>query len=271
MLGETPSRLRAGDIFLVPRGDAYVMTSSEEACRRAETDEAAALGFFRRMAAGELPFVVREGGGGAPAAKVVCGFLGLDIQPFNPVVSALPAALCLRVAAGPGADRLRRLVEYAVTEARRPRPGSHCTLIRLGELLFVEVIRRCVGQLDDAPRGWLTGLEDPVVGRCLALMHRRPADPWTLASLAKELACSRSSLAERFAARIGDPPMRYLARWRMQLASQLLEQGDTTVEAVAHRVGYSAGAAFSRAFKRLAGVSPSEWRRATRPERFRAR
>jgi AraC-like DNA-binding protein len=261
LVGEEPVELRAGDVLLVPRGDAYVMSSSREACRRTPIDEAAALGFFAAMASGQLPLVVREGGGGPGEARVVCGFLGCDVRPFNPVVAALPALV--RLPADQDTDgRLRGLVDYAVTEARAAAPGSGGILARLGELMFLEVVRRCVRELPGAPGGWLAGLRDPVVGRCLRLMHRRPAHPWTLGGLAAAVGASRSGLAQRFSERIGEPPIQYLTRWRLQMAANLLQDGAAKVAAVADRVGYGSAPAFTRAFKRVVGMTPGEWRNA---------
>ena len=262
LVGQTPVRLRRGDVLLVPRGDAYVMASSEGACRRTALDEDAAMEFFGAMACGELPFVVHEGGGGPDPVRVVCGFLGCDVRPFNPVVAALPALLRLDPADEPAGDRLRLLVDYALAEARQQAPGSGGILERLGELMFVEVIRRCVRQLEGAPPGWLAGLRDPLVGRCLGLMHQRPTAQWTLESLAAAVGSSRSGLAKRFAEQVGEPPIQYLTRWRLQMAANLLEDSSAKVATVADRVGYGSAAAFTRAFKRLVGVTPNEWRAA---------
>jgi AraC-like DNA-binding protein len=133
-------------------------------------------------------------------------------------------------------------------------------LLRLGELLFIEVIRRCLATLPVAQTGWLAGLRDPTVGRALMLLHRQPAQAWTLERLAEEVGISRSRLAERFMEFVGQPPMQYLTQWRMQLAARLLTEGSSKVAAAAREVGYDSEAAFSRAFKRLVGLSPAEWR-----------
>ncbi len=260
LIGEPPVRLRAGDILLIPHGDAYAIADCAEQCRAARVDTASSLGFFRQMAGGELPFVVADGGGGETATHLVCGFLGCDIRPFNPVLDALPRLLRLRRPAGGDADRLQLLIDYTLLEARQPRAGSQSVLIRLSELLFVEVVRRYLAERTDC--GWLAALRDPVAGRALTLLHGDPAARWTLEKLARAAHVSRSRLAECFSRFVGQPPMQYLARWRMQQASFLLAEGSTKVGAVAREVGYDSEAAFSRAFKRTLGVSPAEWRRA---------
>ena len=135
--------------------------------------------------------------------------------------------------------------------------------IRLSELLFLEVVRRHLETLSADETGWLAGLRDPVVGRALALLHERPAHDWSLPSLAKDAGVSRSTLADRFGDLVGLPPMQYLARWRIQIAARLLADGDAKVAAVGRQVGYDSEAAFSRAFKKIAGVPPAAWRTRT--------
>ncbi|MCL4798541.1 MAG: AraC family transcriptional regulator [Burkholderiales bacterium] len=261
LIAEPPERLEAGDILLVPHGDAYVISSSARLCAEARVEMQDSLVFFRQMAAGELPFVVADGGGGDVSTHLVCGFLGCDVRPFNPVLAALPRLVRVRPPAGGAPDRLRSLVEYTLAEARAPRPGGQSVLARLGELMFVEVVRRCLSETPAAQSGWLAGLRDPVVGRVLTLLHRDPAAPWSLEALAGEVGVSRSRLAESFTRFVGQPPMQYLTRWRLQLAARMLADGKAKVASVAQDAGYESEAAFSRAFKRFAGVSPAAWRR----------
>jgi AraC-like DNA-binding protein len=132
--------------------------------------------------------------------------------------------------------------------------------LRLSELMFVEVVRRYLAAMPPGQTGWLAGLRDRIVGRALALLHERPGEAWTLEKLARDVALSRSALAERFSQFVGDPPMQYLTRWRMQAAARLLADGQEKVSAVALQVGYDSEAAFSRAFKRAVGVPPGAWR-----------
>jgi AraC-like DNA-binding protein len=129
-------------------------------------------------------------------------------------------------------------------------------------MLFVEDLRRHVDSLPATQTGWLAGMRDPAVGRALALLHARPAEAWTLECLSEEAGLSRSSLHERFVHFIGQPPMQYLTQWRMQIASGMLRDTEATLVEVALEVGYESEAAFSRAFKRVAGASPGAWRRA---------
>jgi AraC-like DNA-binding protein len=254
-----PVCLEAGDVLVVPHGDAYTMASAPDLHSDLPPD--AVLQFFRDMAAPSAPLVVTEGGGGRDRAQVICGFLGCDVRPFNPVLEALPRALYIRARADSNAGRFCQLIELALAESRERQSGSRCVLLHLGELLFVEVVRRYLESLTDRDTGWLAGLRDPVTGRALAAIHNRPAEDWSLERLARESGVSRSLLAERFSELIGQPPMRYLSRWRIQLACRLLRDDAAKVSAVAFDVGYQSEAAFSRAFKASVGASPGGWRR----------
>jgi AraC-like DNA-binding protein len=262
-----PVRLEAGDVLVFPHGDPYVM--SIERGVRGGPDLTALLAFFRQMAAGQLPFTVSEGGGGPGSLDLVCGFLGCDARPFNPLLAALPRVLHVRRAFGSASHPLGKLIELTVAESRERRAGGECVRLRLSELMFVEVVRQHLAMLPAEQTGWLAGLRDPLVGRALALLHERPTHPWTLTRLAREVGSSRSTLADRFAQLVGRPPMRYLAYWRMQLAARLLADGTAKISAIASDVGYDSEAAFSRAFKKIVGMAPATWRqrltRALRP------
>jgi len=141
------------------------------------------------------------------------------------------------------------------------RAGSETVLAKLSELMFIEVVRRHLASMPPEQAGWLAGLRDPFVGKALSLLHARPERAWTIEKLGKDVGLSRSVLAERFADLIGLPPMQYLAKWRMQIASRLLDGGNTNIASVAAKIGYGSEAAFSRAFKKTVGVPPSDWRR----------
>ncbi len=255
VVGEPPIRLNEGDLIVFPQGDPHVLSSAPG--MRAAPD----MSMFVR-AATPLPLVFERGGGGADRARVVCCFLGCDERPFNPLLTALPRTIHLpATGSGAGAGWVAMLLKIAVQESGEARPGRDNILSRMSELMFVEAIRRHIETLPPARTGWLAGLRDPVIGRALAALHREPASAWTVEALARTVGVSRSLFADRFAEMVGHPPMQYLARWRMQLASRLLLAGEP-VAAVATAVGYESEAAFSRAFKKLLGEAPATWRRA---------
>jgi AraC-like DNA-binding protein len=255
--GEPLQPLAEGDGLVVPHGDAYALASHPDVPPSYGDDDAVA--FFRAMAAGELPSVVTEGGGGSERTSFICGFLGCDARPFNPILWALPRAIHLRRVTQPG-DRLSHLLAYAIAELRERGPGGRDVLLRLSELMFVEVVRRHLAAADTQSTGWLAALRDPLIGRVLARLHAKPDHAWTLDALSAGTGASRSKLADRFVALVGQPPMQYLAGWRMQLATRLLAEHSMKVRAIADAVGYASDAAFSRAFKKHTGLSPQAWR-----------
>jgi AraC-like DNA-binding protein len=208
-----------------------------------------------------LPLVYEMGGGGPERVRLVCGFLGFDERPYNPLLTALPTTIHLPAPHPRGSGGwLGTMLNVAISESRAGRPGGENVLARLAELMFVEAIRRYLETLPESQMGWLAGLRDPMVGQAIAAMHDSARHPWTVEELARLAGQSRSVFAERFTEMVGQPPMQYLALWRMQLASKLLMDGGQ-VAGVAESVGYESEAAFSRAFKKLVGQSPATWRK----------
>jgi transcriptional regulator GlxA family with amidase domain len=191
---------------------------------------------------------------------LVCGFLGCDLRPFNPLVAALPRILHLP--ASRAGAWVARVIDQAVTESNEHRPGGDAVLERLAEMMFVDSARRYLDSLPEDATGWLAGLRDRFVGRALALMHERPDKDWSVDDLAKEIGLSRSAFHDRFVQYVGQPPIQYLASWRIQVGTRLLRESNRNVAAIALEVGYDSEAAFSRAFKRLMGAPPAAWRKA---------
>jgi len=262
VVGQSPVRLGAGDVVLFPHGDAHVMSSAPG--MRAEPN----LAWFYEAKIDRLPIRIAYEGTSAPTlappdhgalATIVCGFLSCDVRPFNPLIAALPRLLLLRAA--DGGNWIAQFLQRAVEESHSNRPGSEAMLARMSEMLFVDAVRRHVETLPPEGTGWLAGLRDRFVGRALALLHERPAEAWTIDELGRQVGLSRSALHERFVQFVGQPPMQYLAQWRMQLAAGLLRGSNANVAAIAQDVGYDSEAAFARAFKRLVGQPPATWRR----------
>ena len=248
--GETPVRLEEGDVIVFPHGDAHTLSSAPG--MRGTVDAT----LYRRRSDRPQPHQVTMGASAA-TTHLVCGYLGCDARPFNPLLAALPRVLH---AAGADDEGLRALVSLALSEARARTIGSETVLGRISELLFVHVVRRYVAAQPPDRAGWLAGLRDPLVGSALGALHAEPARAWDLADLAQAVGTSRTVLAERFSHFVGRPPMQYLMQWRMQLAARELRGGTDTVAAIAERVGYTSEAAFSRAFKKHTGFSPGAWR-----------
>lgn len=152
------------------------------------------------------------------------------------------------------------LVPLLADEIVRDEPGQVAVLDRLLDLLLIAALRAWFARPEAKAPGWYRAHSDPVVGPALALIHHDPARPWTVAALGAETGVSRASLARRFTELVGEPPMSYLARWRLALAADLLLEPAVTVEGIAQQVGYASAFAFSSAFKRVRGISPREHR-----------
>jgi AraC-like DNA-binding protein len=243
-------RLAAGDVIVLPHGDTHVLASTPGLRRSPD------MSLYRWPTDGQLPISISVGTSEQEAARFVCGFLGCDARPYNPLLTALPRVIRISDNAG----SLASYVQFALAESKESRLGGASVLNRLSELMFVDVIRRYLETLPEDRADWLAGLRDPFVGRALTALHRSPDRDWTIESLAREAALSRSALAERFTRFVGVPPMQYLTNWRMQLAANHLLSGTDSVAVIANRVGYDSEAAFSRAFKKLVGAPPGEWR-----------
>ena len=156
---------------------------------------------------------------------------------------------------------MQSMLRLMAAEAGELRPGGEAVITRLGDILVIQAIRAWMESDPAAQTGWLGALQDPQVGRAISLIHREPAREWTVASLADEVAMSRSAFAARFTELVGEPVMRYVARWRMHVAVAALKEEGATVGELADRLGYRSEAAFSRAFKRIIGTSPGAVRR----------
>lgn len=245
----------AGDLVLFPQDDRHLMGSDLHVAALGDTGTGAA------EVTDDPQFIQIRYGGGGDATRFVCGYLLCSRSMCRPLFEALPRMLRIPIGDGQAAALLRELLQAGVRESLNTRPGTASTLAKLAELMLMEAMRRYVESLPPEGRGWFAGLRDAHVGRSLALMHADPGKPWTVDELARESALSRSALAERFTALVGEPPMQYLMRWRLALAAQMLRSGNEAIVRIAERSGYESEAAFNRAFKREFGMPPAGWRR----------
>ena len=244
--------LEAGDIVVFPHGDAHCMGNGRDVTPRDNSqllDQIFAQGMK----------VVRMGGGG-PVTRFICGYLICDEQLSKAFLGGLPPIFKVNIGTDRSGQWLENSIRYSVGQAAEAHAGSEIVLAKLSEVLFVETIRRYVEMLPPNQTGWLAGARDAEVGGALALLHREPSAPWTIAELAKRVGVSRSVLAERFRHYLGVPPMSYLTRWRLQLGAQLLTSTSRSVAEIAVTVGYDSEPAFNRAFKREFGYPPARFR-----------
>jgi AraC-like DNA-binding protein len=254
-----PVALTAGDIVIFPHGDAHVIENGP-AAKTVDMSE-------------ELPRIFSSGlrlwrsGGGGETTKFICGYMACEPRLSQVFLSGLPAVFRVSIRNDASGRWLENSIRFSVDEADRPAPGREAVLAKLSEVLFVETLRAYIAQLPPEQTGWLAGARDPEVGKGLALMHRDPAHPWTVASLAKEVGVSRSVLAERFRHYLNVPPMAYLTNWRLQLGAQMLLSTSYSVAQIALEVGYESEAAFNRAFKREFETPPARFRSRARADR----
>jgi AraC-like DNA-binding protein len=253
---QEPRELVAGDVVLLPAGVAHVLASAPSGPVRLWNDIAKAQA---RSEAGEI---VLDGPGGS--AHVLCAAYDYDCDVAHPLITLLPPVLFVSSHESAPADTMRATLS-ALQRELASRPAAWGTVVdRLIDVLFVHVLRAWLASDGRRETSWLGALRDPGIARALTVMHSNPAAPWTIASLARETSLSRATLTRRFTSLVGEPPLSYLTRWRMDVAAQRLRETNDAVSAIARRVGYTSEFAFSRAFTRLRGDAPRRYRLAAR-------
>jgi AraC-like DNA-binding protein len=242
-----PRMLQAGDLALVPHGQGHILRSEPGTI----TPDVTSLEHEYR---GRYA-ILRHGGGGA-CTTLICGAVRLDHPAAHHIVPLLPEVIHVEPGGGTQAEWMQSTLRLIAAEAASLRPGGEAVITRLSDILVIQTLRGWIEHDPAAQRGWLGALRDRQIGRAISLIHRDPARDWTVASLAGELAMSRSAFSARFTELVEEPAMRYVTRWRMHVARGWLAEDGATVGEVAGRLGYHSEAAFSRAFKRTVGVSP---------------
>jgi len=244
--------LNAGDVVAFPHGHSHRVWQGRPA-RWYDTLPAAT-----RALAGDLQ-VTRTGGAGE-LTRFVCGYFSCEPWVVDEVLGGLPSMLTVGLRDGERRSWIEDAILFLAAEAASDHAGRTALLTMLSEALFVETLRRWMTAMPAAQVGWLAGARDGVVGRALALLHREPSRRWTLETLARGARASRTTLADRFMYFLGESPMTYLARWRLELGARLLQTRRHSVLEVAGQVGYESEAAFNRAFKRQFGLPPGRYR-----------
>lgn len=244
--------LREGDIVIFPHGDPHILESGPAAHTVDGESE------LQRIFSGGLK-VTRFGGGGE-VTRFVCGFMVCEPRLSQVFLTGLPTVFKVNIRDDENGQWLEHSIQYSIAQGGTNHAGADAVLAKLCETLFVETLRRYIAELPARRTGWLAGARDPELGKALALMHSRTADPWTIATLAKEAGLSRSVLAQRFREYLGEPPVAYLTRWRLQMAAQMLAATNYSVAQIASEVGYESEPGFNRAFKRQFGHPPARYR-----------
>lgn len=246
--------LVAGDIVILPHSDVHFLGNGAP---EKPVDSFAVFGPNLKDGLKMVQF-----GGGGEVTRFVCGFMACDPRLSEVFLAGLPSLIKVSVTSGPSGQWIEQSIRFTVDQ-NQSYPGSGLVVAKLSEVLFVETLRSYISSLPEEGTGWLAGARDPAVGQALALMHKEPAEPWTIADLGKRVGLSRTRLAERFRHFLGDSPMAYLATWRLKLGAEMLQASDASVAEVAASVGYGSEAAFNRAFKREFGCPPAQFRRQT--------
>jgi len=244
-----PVPLTGGDCFLLARDTPIVMRDSPRTRPRST---------FGEIAAQAKSNVAYYGGGGAPTT-IVCGSFSFDRASLKPITQLLPGFIVIK------ADQARTLALHSTMQAlasemAEQAPGLEVVATRLAEVLFIQILRAYIASgVEWRNRGWLRAIFDPQIGIALNAIHNSVNTPWTVESLAEAAGMSRSAFAAHFKEALGQTPLEYVTEWRMQKATQLLQQRDKKLIDVARSVGYESDAAFSKAFKRIVGANPSDY------------
>lgn len=253
-VGDEPAlRLREGSFALVPHGRGHRLVS-EPGVPTVDLFDVPAERISERYE------VLRQGGDGAPAT-LICGAVRFDHPAAADLVRVLPSVITIDAWRGSELDWVQTTLRFIASEARELRAGGETVITRLADILVIQAVRSWLAQHADRQRGWLGALRDPQIGRVIQRVHREPGRPWTVELMADEAGMSRSAFAARFTSLVGEPAMRYVLRWRMNVAATALRDPRVTVASLASDMRYESEAAFARAFKRVLGYGPGEARR----------
>jgi AraC-like DNA-binding protein len=253
--GHEPLLMQTGDLFVLPAGTLHRIQDKPHSM-------AVPQDLLPVMATSELR--VHQQGPvsepGSPSCHLISTHARFDVDMAAPLIAALPPLMQVRGLGEAPAPWLAIGLQFLAQEVVVPRPAHQAIINRLGDILFMECIREYVESVPEGSGNWLAALKDRALSSALACIHREPHRAWTVPELAQQACLSRSAFADRFTQTLGEPPLTYLTRHRMRLAARQLSSSGLSISKIADQVGYASEAAFSQAFKREYGASPSAWR-----------
>ena len=253
-----PLSMESGDLVLLSHGPRHALADSPATHPIPITDILSQVG--RTFEDCHMP--LRYGGPGAET-HLICGYFEFESGHVHPLLAALPNLIVIRGEGGRPLPWLESILDLLSIEVDSRRPGTETVVNRLTETMLIQILRAYLATASEESASWLQGLKDPQIGQALGIIHRQPDESWTIDSLASTVGMSRSGFADRFRSLIGEPPMQYLTKWRMELAATHLRRSRRSLSEIAGMVGYQAEPAFSRVFKKLWGTSPGAYRRST--------
>jgi len=245
--------LSGGDLAVLPLGHAHALRGHPRSSASVRFDDVARCG--SRSAVMQL-----EVGARGPETSFVTACFVLDDPLARQILAVLPPVIRMTPEAEQGGPSFLENIQFITREVETDRPGSEIVLLRMADVIFIQILRAYLARVPDDGGGFLGALRDPSTAAALGAMHHRAEAPWTVASLAKEVGLSRSVFAARFTQLVGEPPLGYLTRLRMQKAAILLRDGATIAKA-SHLTGYASEGSFSHAFRQWAGVAPGAYRK----------
>ena len=249
-----PVQLSAGDFVVLPRSDSHIVRDFPT------TPVVDYFDFLKGRAPDKQGAFIA--GGEGPVARLVCGGMRSENGPTDPLLAVLPPIIHFKGGGEDAAPGLRTTVSHIFEELGSGHSGAAAVVTRLADILFMQSVRAYLDEnIDTAESGWLAALRDQQIGRALVLLHDKPHLPWTVAELADRVAFSRSAFADKFTKLVGETPLHYLTRLRLNVATVRLRSGNDKLSVIAAAAGYDSAPAFAKAFKRHLGVSPGEYRR----------
>ncbi len=237
----------SGDLVIFPHGGAHLLRNN----RRTKAVDVEELLPCRDV-------LTLHHGGGGPETTTVCGAFTFENHLGNPILPLLPDLI--HVPSEQMHDTLEPILRLLAHEAQNPREGSGSIIGHLTAIIFVQAVRAWIEAQPQGQGGWLGALRDRQISAALNLMHQQPSERWTITRLASEVGMSRSPFATKFTSLVGEPPLAYLTKWRMNLAAGYLREDHVSIREIAERVGYESQASFTNAFKRSFSVSPREYK-----------